>query len=146
MKYIFLFLFPIIFACNNASQEQPSNTDTGSAALPEGFLPFYQQFHADSIFQMEHITFPLQGLPNNTDRETIDAGTFRWQKEEWSMMQPIDFEMSDYRRELIPVTDEMVVERIVHKNGQFGMVRRFAIISGDWHLIYYAGVNRLAQN
>ncbi len=144
MKYLLPIFILFFLACKNETKNDTADSGD-SMQLPEGFSSFYQRFHADSLFQMEHITFPLQGLPDNTDRETIDAGTFRWQKEDWNMMHPIDFQMSDYKRDLIPLTDEMVIERIIHKNGQLGMVRRYAIISSEWHLIYYAGVNRLAK-
>lgn len=113
-------------------------------SLPEGFSEFYQQFHRDSVFQMSHIIFPLQGIPDNADEETIQSGTFRWERADWNLMKPVDYQMSAYQREFIPLTDDMVMERILHENGQFGMVRRFAVISDEWHLIYYAGVNRLA--
>ena len=144
MKYLLPFALLLFFACHNNPQKNaeiiPENVE-----LPEGFSAFYQQFHQDSAFQMGHIVFPLQGIPDNADKATIDAGSFRWEREKWNLMRPVDYQMSEYKREFIPLTDEMVMERILHKNGQFGMVRRFAIISGEWHLIYYAGVNRLAQ-
>ncbi len=144
MKYLLPLMLLLLFACNNQPTEN-AGTTSSNEELPEGFSAFYQQFHQDSAFQMNHIVFPLEGIPDNADHETINSGTFRWQKETWSLMRPVDYQMSEYRRNFIPLTDEMVMERIIHKGGQFGMVRRFAIISGEWHLIYYAGVNRLAQ-
>ena len=144
MKYLLPFALLLFFACKNQPAENTS-TDTPNNELPEGFSAFYQQFHHDSAFQMNHIIFPLEGIPNNADQETIQADTFRWQKETWSLMRPVDYQMSEYQRDFIPLTDELVMERIIHKGGQFGMVRRFAIISDEWHLIYYAGVNRLAK-
>ena len=143
MKYFLPFALLLFFACKN----QPQNgTDTPpDTSLPEGFSEFYQRFHQDSAFQMNHIIFPLEGIPDNADKETIESGTYRWQREDWHLMRSVDYQMSEYRRDFIPLTDEMVMERILHKSGQFGMVRRFAIISSEWHLIYYAGVNRLAQ-
>ena len=39
----------------------------------------------------------------------------------------------------------MVVEYIVHKNGKFGMERRFAKFGDEWNLIYYAGLNRFSS-
>lgn len=146
MKYLFPFTLLLVFACKNQPADNtgslPINADE---ELPEGFSDFYQRFHLDSAYQMEHIIFPLEGIPDNADLETIQSATFRWQKENWQLMRPVDYQMSEYRRDFIPLTREMVLERIIHKSGEFGMVRRFAIISGDWHLIYYAGVNRLAK-
>ena len=146
MKYLLPFALLLFFACKNQPADNaglpPANADD---ELPEGFSAFYQQFHLDSAFQMEHIVFPLEGIPDNSDQETIQAGTFHWQKDSWHIMRPVDYQMSEYQRDFLPLTNEMVMERIIHKGGDFGMVRRFAIISGDWHLIYYAGVNRLAK-
>lgn len=113
--------------------------------MPEGFTEFYQRFHADSLFQIEHIVFPLQGLPDDADSLTIVTDNFRWQMEDWRMQRPFDFEMSDFRREILPVNENMVVEKIVHTSGEMGMVRRFAKVAGEWHLIYYAGMNRLRK-
>lgn len=94
---------------------------------------------------MEHIVFPLQGIPDNADEATINAGDHKWEKETWSLMKPVDYQMSEYERQFIPLTDEMVMERVLHKNGQYGMVRRFAVIGDEWNLIYYAGLNRIAK-
>ena len=144
MKYLLPLLLILLFACKEKQAEKADVSDA-DMELPEGFPAFYQRFHQDSSFQMDHIIFPLEGIPDNADLETIQAGTFRWQKDQWHLMRPVDYQMSEYSRDFVPLTDEMVVERIIHKNGQFGMVRRFAVIGGEWHLIYYAGVNRLAQ-
>lgn len=130
---------------------QLSNTDQQVAKEPavaddidlRDFYAFYKQFHNDSLFQIEHIVFPLEGLPNKADSLTIARGNFRWQKEDWIMHRPVDYEMSDFRRQLIPLSEELVTERIVHESGQYGMIRRFSKIAGDWYLIYYAGVNQL---
>ena len=146
MKYFLPISILLFFCCTNGSKESTgTSSSTSDEALPDGFAAFYQQFHYDSAFQMEHIIFPLEGLPDNADAETIQSGNFRWEKENWHLMQPVDYQMSEYQRDFIPLTKEMVMERIIHKGGEFGMVRRFAVISGEWHLIYYAGVNRLNQ-
>jgi hypothetical protein len=147
MKSSLLLFIVLFWSCKNSSpetaakQETPATTDV--ASLPPGFSEFYQRFHGDSLYQMEHIIFPLEGLPPDADSLSIAGGSFRWQQEDWVMHRQVDFQMSDFNRELIPVNELMVLERIVHKNGQFGMVRRFALVAGEWHLIYYAGLNRL---
>lgn len=147
MKYLPLFLLILAFACKN-SRPAPATNGNATAeneSLPEGFAEFYQQFHSDSMYQIEHIVFPLEGLPNNADSAIVASKTFRWTPENWRMQKPFDFQVSEYKREIVPLTESIVLERIVHNSGQFGMVRRFAIVGGDWHLIYYAGVNRLVQ-
>ncbi|MFQ5445864.1 MAG: hypothetical protein ACE5FF_02925 [Saprospiraceae bacterium] len=143
MKYFAFFALVLFLACKNKPQEPAAAA--AAPALPEGFTEFYRRFHADSVYQMAHIVFPLQGLPGNADSLTIAQDNYHWQPENWKMMRPFDFQMSDFRRELHPVNENMVVERIVHKSGEFGMVRRFAKVAGEWNLIYYTGMNRLAK-
>jgi len=147
MKYLPLLLLVLFLACKNQNQDTASsaNTDTEAPALPAGFSEFYQKFHSDSLYQVEHIVFPLEGLPNNADSSTVASKNFHWTPENWRMQHPFDFQVSEYKREIVPLTESIVMERIVHQSGQFGMVRRFAVVGGEWHLIYYAGVNRLMQ-
>ena len=146
MRYILLFGFTFFFACKN-KQTAPASTgaDQQEAPLPEGFAEFYQRFHSDSVFQVEHIVFPLAGLPDQADSAMVAGGNFYWQAENWKMQKAIDFELSEYERQLLPLNKMLVEEHIVHKNGQFGMVRRFANMGNGWNLIYYAGMNRVAE-
>jgi hypothetical protein len=61
MKYIAL-LFPLfLFSCKNDTHSHSGAAQETSAqeALPEGFADFYQQFHSDSLYQVEHIVFPI---------------------------------------------------------------------------------------
>ena len=109
------------------------------------FYAFYQSFHIDSAFQMAHINFPLKGLPANADSLTIARGDFLWQEDEWRLHRPVDYENSEYQREIIPLSEDIVVEKITHRNGQTGMLRRFARIGDDWYLIYFADLNRIAR-
>lgn len=135
----------LFFSCGQEQREAPANTTTDLAKLPDDFKQFYQKFHSDSIYQMEHIVFPLEGLPDKADASIIASGNFKWQKEDWRMQRAVDFDLSDFTRKIVPVNEVMVVEYIVHKNGQFGMERRFAKLGDEWNLIYYAGLNRFAS-
>ncbi len=146
MKYLPFISLLFLFACKNPNAAPAATaTETPDEELPAGFADFYQKFHSDSLFQVEHIVFPLEGLPNNADSATVASKTFRWTPETWLMQKQFDFQMSEYKREIVALPGDIVIERILHKSGQFGMVRRFALIGGEWHLIYYAGVNRLMQ-
>lgn len=141
MKYLLPCVLILFFACKNQTKEATQNTADGS--LPEGFTEFYQRFHSDSAFQMAHIIFPLEGLPHQADAETISSAEFRWQAEDWKMMRPVDWQMSEYQREIVPLNSTLILERIVNPDNNIGMVRRYAIIGDEWHLIYYAGLNRM---
>lgn len=107
------------------------------------FQAFYEKFHQDSVFQLNHINFPLEGIPDNAGNYEGDLNSFRWEKESWQVHRPIDFEKSGYKQELNTFSDNMVVERIVHESGDYAMMRRFARLGDEWYLIYYAGLNSL---
>lgn len=143
MKNIFLLIPLLLFSCQNKTE--PSAREPASNGLPKGFTAFYQAFHSDSLYQMQHIVFPLQGLPDNADSLTLATDNFHWQEDDWIFQRSMDFEMSEFKREFEPVNDMMVIERIVHENGNPGIVRRFAKVAGEWHLIYYAGLNQFSR-
>lgn len=138
-KVLIISFITVLASCNQ----------TGSSTQDESefreFGAFYEQFHADSIFQIEHIQFPLEGLPAKADSTTMADGSFRWQKEDWKMHKGFDFESSEYEIQLTPITNSLIVEKIIHKNGNFGIVRRFAKLGDSWYLIYYAGLNRILE-
>ncbi len=111
--------------------------------MPADFLSFYQHFHDDSLYQLEHIIFPLQGIPAEADSLTVAERNFRWQKEGWVIHRPIEESGTQFSRNFKKISDEMVIENISVANGQYGMQRRFSKSGDDWYLIFYAGMNRL---
>lgn len=137
-------LFALLVLLTTACKREAAVGDqvNAPADLPEGFLDFYQRFLTDSLYQMEHILFPLQGLPDKADSTALTGSSFRWQMENWVMHRPIDGE-SGFSVNLRPVTDSYVQENIRHESGLYGMERRFAYMDDGWYLIYYAGLNAL---
>lgn len=133
-----LVLLIIVFLFHSCSK----NSGDEASAMKE-FEEFYQNFQIDEAYQLEHINFPLEGLPANADAETIATQDFQWQAEDWVMQRPFDFSDGKFKRELVTFGDDLVVEKIVHQNGKFGTIRRFAKLGGEWYLIYYAGLNRI---
>ena len=129
-------LFLVLAAAAGASACGNDRT----APLPElppeyaDFPEFYQRFHADSAFQLAHIQFPLMGK----------SDTSAWQAEAWTLHRPVDYDRSDFTREFTPVGEDILVEYIIHRMGDYGMVRRWARLGNDWSLIYYAERNRAA--
>lgn len=121
--------------------------DSGADSVIEGvdikqeFKNFYADFHSDSLYQIEHIQFPLQGVSSNpTDHH---AG-FRWERADWRMHQLFDEATTGFSSQFTWLGDDFVIERIDHRNGQYGMERRFSRLSGDrWYLIYYAALHPL---
>ena len=138
---VFLLLTTLGFlqtACQD-TQSPLQEVEETAAELPD-FETFYQQFHADSLYQMAHIQFPLQGVSSRPE----DHGTgFRWEKEDWRMHRNFSAS-SGFRSAFIPLGDDLVIENIVHQNGQYGMERRFSRLGGnEWYLIYYAALHPL---
>lgn len=133
MRIIIFFLaITALFSCKREPTKDFSDFDA-----------FYSKFHRDSLFQMEHITFPLEGLPANADSLALNTNDFRWQKENWQMHKPFDSKEGEFDIEFSSFGQDLIIEKVMHKSGTYGMLRRFARISGEWHLIYYAGFNRV---
>jgi hypothetical protein len=137
MRYTFLFLLLIsFFACK---QEKANTSHTDAEA--DSFEAFYNKFHSDSIYQMEHIVFPLSGLPTEVDSVTLASGNFKWQKENWRMHKDLGSN-PEFQQEFTALTPDLVIERLTHKKMEnVGIIRRFAKMGGEWNLIYYAGLN-----
>ncbi|RMD68389.1 MAG: DUF4348 domain-containing protein [Bacteroidetes bacterium] len=126
-----------------ACRQQQADTDQPMPQqLPPDFVAFYERFHQDSAFQMAHIAFPLEGLPPEVDSATLAAGTFRWTPENWTLHRPFDPD-SGFERTFVVYNDRMILEKLVHRNGQLGMARRWAKVGDEWQLIYFAGLNRV---
>lgn len=94
--------------------------------LPDGFSDFYYRFHNDSIYQLDHILFPLKEKDNGEN----------WTTEDWVINK--QFELNE---EEFSVTMEnfngIVTETIKANTGVFQLQRRFAKFDGQWTLIYY---------
>ena len=145
MRYQILFFMAasaLFIACRPSEPSQRSPKQGPEEELGD-FYGFYQKFHQDSAFQMDHIMFPIEGLPPFADAATIAEGNFRWYPEDWVIQRPVDYENSDFQRELISLSEDMVVEKIKHRNGQVGMMRRFVKMGDEWYLIYFADLNRI---
>ncbi len=125
-------------------EKPPRASDRGEGteeALPDDFVAFYQKFHDDSIFQIQHIQFPLAGLPPNADTLSISPESFRWQKESWKPHQPLMSNLQGYEQSFHKFDEGIIIERILQTTTGLGMERRFAKFDTSWILIYYAGMN-----
>ncbi len=130
---------------NNPTQlVESSQTTPNTSPADDDFADFYHQFHYDSLFQLRHIIFPLEGIPPRDSTGSI-PDHFRWQKESWVIHRPFNDQDGNFVQEFTRVGSNMVVEQIQDTGGNFGMQRRFARIGDEWHLIYYAAMNQLAQ-
>jgi hypothetical protein len=142
-KFLILTTLSLItfFACK-------PKTDVNTAAmkeLSEDFKAFYSKFHEDSLFQFQHIAFPLKGLPANADQEVVAADDFFYQPNDWKKHNAIDFKTGEFIQTINQVTPNMVIEFILKADNSFGIERRFAKLSdGQWNLIYYTAPNRFS--
>lgn len=117
-----------------------SSSSNDQAALPVDFQVFYELFHRDSSYQMEHIVFPLEGLPDYAD-PAVAGEKFYWEESAWTLHKPWDKENSDFRKEILMPGDRMIVERLFLIDKPLMAERRFAKMGDEWYLIYYAGLN-----
>lgn len=117
----------------NASAGEPEET-------PIDFQEFYLDFHTDSAYQMEHILFPLDGLPA-ADTATDRSGNFKWQKENWKLHSLDHFDPQTFTVERDITDSTLVTEYIRDKATGFAIKRRFAKFDDQWFLIYYAAMN-----
>ena len=143
---IFLFVSSIVIfvQCKNPQNSNPpaSNDEATKVELPAGFEAFYQKFHTDSVYQMAHITWPLQGSKGlQIDSVTNENHAQTWQASEWRMQKLDLIESGEYIREMNPIGDMMVIERIRAKAVPYGIERRFAKQANqEWELIYYMDI------
>lgn len=110
------------------------------AVLPVDFQVFYELFHRDSSYQMEHIVFPLEGLPDYADPAAAGQ-KYYWEETSWTLHKPWNEEKSVFRKEILMPSDRMIVERLFHIDKPLMAERRFAKMGDQWYLIYYAGLN-----
>ena len=143
---IFLSIFLLfVTSCKNKNSNLQANTEQELRVA--AFEDFYQKFHSDSLFQVAHIIFPLEGLPSGADSTVLTGGTFYYQKADWRMqhsLQEMDKDM-DYHRTLSVVSPEFMREVIFKNDSTYAMERKFAYMDSTWILIYYAGMNKLQR-
>lgn len=120
-----------------------SGADAVSAqdTLPQDFITFFDRFHRDSAYQMEHIIFPLEGLPNaQGDLDSIPTTRYFWQRADWKLHHPFT-DPSQQFEQWFEMFNDRIIEHWVHMKGtNLYLHRRFAKLEDGWHLIYYAGM------
>jgi len=134
--FILIFLFLGFASCKK--------TQNPGSEIPTGFSEFYEKFHEDSLYQLAHIRFPLEGMPTVNDNSIPQD--FHWEANKWEMHKPFKDDGTDFKRELNVVDSTIVIETIRMRSNEYGMERRFAKFGNDWQLIYYASMNKLVKN
>ncbi len=132
MSYQFKFLLVFFTLLALSSCKEKSNEVTNQEILdpsvveiPEDFPPFYNTFHIDPEYQLNHIVFPLAGK----------SETEKWTLEEWEIHRPFT-ENGEFKRDYENFAG-IITETIIDNNGMFYFIRRFSKINEEWQLIYY---------
>ena len=139
-------VFLAFFACNK-SGKAPTHTNTvfdEDSTVPIDFMDFYMNFHQDSMYQMEHIQFPLRGMPAMAiDLSQDSLNNFVWEKETWRVHKPFMGNEQEYLKEFRVISENLISEFIVEKQMGYGMERRFSKLGKQWYLIYYMDMNKM---
>ena len=116
------------------------------AELPADFVAFFDQFHADSAYQFDHIIFPLEGLPATLDIDTLPAlERYFWQRSDWRIHRPFADPSGEFEN-WFEKKDDRIIEHWIHMKGTaMYLYRRFAKLDNDWFLIYYQDMRPMAK-
>ncbi|MDZ7876375.1 MAG: DUF4348 domain-containing protein [Saprospiraceae bacterium] len=144
MKNLLNCLILVLFVVS-CKPSPPTLRQEETTGLPPDFIAFYEKFHADSTFQMAHISFPLEGYPMSPDSATL-ANNFRWTADKWVMHRGSMFVDSLYTRRFDSPLPTVITEIIMQKAENFGTYRRFLKRDDSWYLIFYSDMNRIDSN
>ena len=146
---IFLISFLLLFV---ACKQQNATPKTGeimetSGALPPDFESFYQKFLTDSLYQIAHITWPLQGLKTiQIDSTTPGTSDLYWTLSEWRMHRIDMIKSGENKRKFQTIGDVMVIEQVRALSVPYGIERRYAKqANNEWELIYYAATHEMKE-
>lgn len=136
--FLFASLFILAFAqCKPTAPEKKAEE---GQVLPEDFEVFFDQFHSDSLFQMDHIVFPLEGAKKAQGTNIDLMVPVKWYKDDWIMHKLFNSYKGTFERKFYMI-GPVVVEKINDQGGFFAMERRFTKMDGEWMLIYYSVTN-----
>ena len=139
-----LFLSLSLANCKKAvPAEQPNESEQEVVidTLPDDFVEFFKRFHEDTAYQLDHIIFPLEGLPGALEKtDTVATQRFYWQRNEWVLHNPFTDPSGQFDH-WYEVLDDRIIEHWVQLKGTTMVIqRRFAKLDDGWYLIYYAGM------
>lgn len=121
-----------------AEEEVVQEVNTSENTLPDDFHTFYDQFHTDSLYQLDHVVFPLSGVVQEGDT-ILTIVEKQWLKKDWKMHKPFDTHGGTFERTFTN-SDGIITETIVGNGGMFSLEKRYSKLAGEWHLIYYQGL------
>jgi hypothetical protein len=118
----------IIVSCKPIKDS--TNEALKTESLIEDFNTFYNRFHADSLFQMSRIKFPLQGLRVDGSEET------QWSKNNWGLLTTkiYDVDTTEYRVSYKRTINDFT-EKVWIENSGFWSEYKFKLIDNKWYLV-----------
>jgi len=135
-RVFIILIVAFLFSCKSntdqnvqTSENQVMDQDVVEVELDSTFVKFYNRFHIDSVYQLDHVVFPMKNTHDS------DVGPL-WTAENWVMHKPFS-DMGGMFTLDYQVLGNVVVEKINDYNGFFQMERRFGNLSSGWQLIYY---------
>ena len=138
---ILLYLSLSIVACRH---DAPQSADADQqeeeiTELPDDFVEFYELFHADTNYQLDHIAFPLSGKPAS-GVFNMELTDFKWTRDGWKMHQRMADDDDTFDKKYVVYSKDMITEIIYAPDFGYYMERRFGRLSDGWNLIYYADI------
>ncbi len=137
MKKYLLFFFALFSLVLFQCKSEPEKKEAEYSKLPKDFVEFYDKFHEDSVFQIEHITFPLEGATRIPNSDIDSMIPYKWRKENWKIHKKFENFDDIFTRSFYLLGDDAVIENIIGVDSLFQMQRRFSKLHSGWHLIYY---------
>ena len=143
MNKTLVFIPLLVLLIASCGKKQPTQITANTyESLDSDFRTFYDKFLSDSIFQMSHIVFPLEGKTTDIEGEKTS-----WDASTWALHQPYSDTTRQYTRTFEKLGDMMTLELIRHNELPYIIERRFAKLLGeDWYLVYYRIHNQIDVN
>lgn len=135
-----MLLFSLAFVfCKNQPAKPVAEAVENATELPADFVEFYKKFHEDSLFQLEHVQFPLAGRQAERGADGTMNISLNWSREEWKMMHLPPLNTGEFRRDFMPISPGLISETIkTSEEVGYSIERRFGKLGRDWSLIYYS--------
>lgn len=129
----------LLISCNQKNSSEVVESDLPESevtiSFPDGFIDYYDRFHTDSSFQMNHIVFPLRSKTVTIDSTGTESSEMVYTAENWKMHKP--FQNDDSYTRTHQVIGNMVIEKIQDNMGLLEIERRWGVIDSTWNLIFY---------
>lgn len=120
-------------ACKTVTENKAIVEEQSESFLSSEFDKFYERFHSDSVYQITHIVFPLEGKTYDEDNNPVSK---LWTVENWIMHKKFDDMGGTFTRSYSEFGG-IISEKIIDDRNISNMERRFSKIQDEWHLIYY---------